>query len=227
MILLHVADEDPDELPFFSEAPEGPAERLFVIQRVNRTFQATIRDSILLQQRMYLAPYPFELHFSNLSNPESDRFDPIRWFRTGRLARFDGLHCDDIRTCGDWIECFPVIVQDGRSPDEVWMRPEASWRRMSCHPCQMINLGAILERCDLEWQSKASADITLGQLSDLFEQLAHLARTFIRDRQFVELRFAGEPRVYSPRNNLVVHKFLCEVSKVQTQDLCMSVRRDY
>lgn len=60
-----------------------PVKQLFVLQRVNRTFQASIRGSILVRRRMFLSSYPYETLDLHLSYGETYRLlhlTPIVWF---------------------------------------------------------------------------------------------------------------------------------------------------
>lgn len=177
-ILIHVSSTPQDK----REEIDGPEsgfpyanQELYTLQRVNSTFQATIRNSKTCQQRMWLASHAAE-------STDADPYCRISWF--GRFVRvIDGDHGLRIsyvrehercfRPEGRMAECEYRIVSRQGTIDRY---SEDSWRKMKLH---CIANGDSL-RLDLRNEGGPEALLatfayedgtTLGQLYDGLKKL--------------------------------------------------------
>lgn len=143
MILLEVSDDGSSQC-VTTPRVKPPATKLFVIQRVNRAFQATIARNQRIQERMYLAPCTEN---TTLISPDARLY----WFSNNFHLPVFHHHYQDrfIRQqtpkCGDNVLIairrfdFPTTRKYHPSLDKFWKkreasnRPEASWRQMKLY----------------------------------------------------------------------------------------------
>lgn len=202
MILLRVADHPRlGNESFYSEqiSPDsaqvsgvfcGPVEPLFVLQRVCKTFQTSIRNSIHLRRRMFLAPYP-------AGSPDMESCSPLHWLQLRlrehsdhpfRYSAHSGLppyapspilHILPWNSEDQWR--FEQEEGHGPAADTTakckafYRCPEASWRRIKLDcvsDCGWEQFKCLIAReYDLVVYVKEGNDITLGRLYDLLQKV--------------------------------------------------------
>lgn len=161
---------------------QPPAKVLFVLQRVNSSFKASIVRSTLLQQRMFLRTYRAENETRDLRY-----WSPVAWMRH-QLIRNNELELElfwafDHELVFDMVcKCLGGGREAGLSKSSSpWLRPEASWRNMKI--CCLEGKALADVSCELQthdlctkafWrvEVKDKKSETLGSLSDWLEELA-------------------------------------------------------
>lgn len=163
-----------------------PALRLFVIQRVNKTFQATIAGSPDIQKAMYLKP-------SRVLEWRSDRYFMANWLLKqitisdgvfelrGRATGLQIKHKSEYEKSSDpeglLIADYPHVEPafDGPGPDE-------SWRKIKLHCVEKSNLidfsfiwpnsSALQRRHSIVLGSfHSNQEMTLGKVHDGLQRL--------------------------------------------------------
>lgn len=181
MILLEVSDapQPRRDIP-------GPAKPLFVLQRVNSAFQATITRSTTIQRRMWLKPYP---KGSTMTAP----YAQLHWLSIG--LGLPGFNCglyvpdpdaytrDGTDFCANIIHDPPENNPDpardryGRHDHPAKRRPEASWRKMKLHGTEESKeLTLYLRRDNRRFENRTfkfqyADGMTMGQLDDGLQKL--------------------------------------------------------
>lgn len=133
-ILLYMSTFANEAVPTKGNAPIGgkrtyrsPSKELFVLQRVNRNFKATIKRNVIMQQRMFLkasqGPYidPFSLPPANSSQ------DSLQWLLDEVSVQYDD-RCELFGPPEQLMLCSPVHELSSMSRVK-----EASWRKMKLH----------------------------------------------------------------------------------------------
>lgn len=141
---------------------------MFVLQRVNSTFQATIARNKLIQQRMFLAPLLADTKGTHA-------YSRIEWFGENvRVAdQYCGLHLtysEKNKYLSERHRKARCVCQLPRDAQGIDGGPEASWREMQLH---CIEKGEPLR---LSFKSSGPSillavflyedDMTMGQLHD-------------------------------------------------------------
>lgn len=165
-ILLQVSDEcRPAKVPK-SPGFAAPVCKYFVLQRVNKSFQAIIERNKTIQRRMFLLPYPAETSGVKAHNS-------VAWLRDDIGISHQGTRLSDL--CGDLS--FVTMWHMDTEPEGC--RPfhsngEESWRKIRVHGIkggppinfsyQHGRLGSI----------PGDPEVTLGELHDGMQSLIPL-----------------------------------------------------
>jgi hypothetical protein len=142
-----------------------PDTQLFVLQRVSRTFQATILDTKTLRQRMFLA-----------LTPEPQPSNWVHLYHSGMtdwLLREIGVSNERKELCR---RIHGLGISDTRALRPQDKRPEASWRKINLHCLERgnainVRLVCIDNACVLLRCFGCKEDMTLGQLHDALQRL--------------------------------------------------------
>jgi hypothetical protein len=145
-----------------------PAKDLFVFQRVNSCFQATITRNKTMRQRMFLEPRP-ESVTDTLANPQ----DSFQWLLNNIRVSVGGREL-----VGNIGALRVRLSPDETGPSSTKTRKEASWRQMklhcidSCGPLHMAAWGLPFQGEGRTFDQKES--ITLGQVYNGLQKLLPL-----------------------------------------------------
>lgn len=161
--------------PRLSPNLPGSSRRLFVLQRVSKTFQDTIGKSQLLQQRMYLRPYPTA---DEAAAP--DRRSTLLWLLWNQLRSVN--ESSITFTCRPTKGFDPtnldfVFVVDKRDTDETdtaWLHPSASWRKIQLDWDSRVSLDAInvcVAGPRLRCIPRQKEGVRIGQLRDFIQKM--------------------------------------------------------
>lgn len=152
-----------------------PIEQLFRLQGVSKLFRSEIRRSNVLQQRMFLTPFPF-------GTPDMRFMCPVLWLerRLKERCPYDGRVRDESNgndEDGAAMHFCPRLAVDDSNigtPPLTWLHPEASWRQMKISCIEGSMLGAVkydevgqtgIAVGEVSWDGLHS-DATLGELVD-------------------------------------------------------------
>lgn len=184
VILIHVSTFTKDvtsvttpSTDYYAKVYEGPAKDLFVLQRVNSTFKATIARNKTMQQRMFLeaTPGPF------VKPPKGTaRKDPFQWMLADigivvdSLKRVKGL---DLLGKPRALTAYPAWPRERDLSDNA-LSEEASWRKMKLHHTERlkpIEFRLDSREKEIEVAKFAEEDgMTLGKLYNGLEVLVPL-----------------------------------------------------
>lgn len=171
MILVYVSIDSYNEQNSYARSKPSfpsPAKALFVLQRVNSAFKATIARNKTIQRRMSLAPYPRDS--TDVAHP----FSQIDWFAKEMVTNIRGVpthgltwpRYDYTHLCYDGITIGTHLLQLLRTAPP---NPKASWRNMKLHcieggaPLEISLLGLF---CGVIWKVTYESGLTLGKLCD-------------------------------------------------------------
>lgn len=203
MILLQLTPE-PDTQNAFSQQRHAAAD-VFIVQRVNRTFQSVISTSKSLQEQMCLRIHP---EWEQSQDPQHmvnwlvnsvgitdvhDKGTRIVDGGIGLSNLFESLSVDTLLS--DPLRMLAIdSLQKVRPQDEYFGRPEASWRNMTAR-CVGDDVSFQIETQGWHRQThlrRFTRNMTLGEVHDglqklipamvsyeksLFEMLSHWAMT--------------------------------------------------
>jgi hypothetical protein len=167
MFLIRASDAPPDQKKHVNM--DGPVKLLFTIQRTSKAFQAAISKCKLLQQRMFLSPYPAE-------TPGLPLKAPVFWLQscTEAAGTHQLLGCDYWRN--DFIDA--ALRLRGKPLPELsacWLNQKASWRKMKilCQGEGVLDGISInfYFQCRFKICWRGTTPTELGPLYDGFEQM--------------------------------------------------------
>lgn len=152
-----------------------PAERLFPLQRVNSTFQATILRNKTIQRQMFLAPYPSDE--DGILNP----YSVLELFK----KRMESKIPEDIVRRGRGQAVFQsglfITHRLMNGIEAAFPQSEASWRKIKIHcikdsaPLRVMLTG----QNHPVWSFRYEEGITLGQLHDALVRVMPLRQEYL------------------------------------------------
>jgi hypothetical protein len=152
-----------------------PSKELFILQRVNSTFSATISRNKTLQRRMFLAANPAGSGEVNLHNPIRWLVEVIGVCRGGyELTMFDDKESLDVHI-------------HSREKRRSSREKQATWRKMKLH-CTDNRAPVVVQFCGFESITALAEfgygdNMTLGRLHDGLEKLVPFIADFNQDEE--------------------------------------------